>query len=460
MIRRYIIIFITLITIQIISVNCIVAQTKDNFVKVSSSNPKYFELNNKIWIPIEINLPIYSYGKMGLNDLNYITKIFATFRSNGGNSVRLLLGESAFDFQNSQFGKVDTSKLIFLDKIIKLAGEYNLHIKCCIETIKSFSNTEHTGRNALLNVNGGILKNFSDYLNTSEGRKLYLERARMYISRYAKNSTIYAWELWNEINSIKDANWINFCQNIFPQIKKIAPNQLLTVSLGSMGSDFNSLSYYNYSKLKENDIYEIHQYISPVVGQADSLGNLDNALYLSIKQASKFSLKIPIFINETGAVKPHHTGDSPILGVDTLGVMLDDALYVPLFSGASAPASMWQIGGYVGRNGLWTHYKVFSQILKSIVWSNTENFSFFYKKQPDITIYGFGDQVNSFFYIRNNLPYSNLKTLDSFSIKLPEKLRNRVVKIIETGSGFETNVQLHGCELTIRHFCGNLLLKY
>lgn len=58
----------------------------------------------------------------------------------------------------------------------------------------------------------------------------------------------------------------------------------------------------------------------------------------------------PVILAETGAVEPKHAGPSQYYPLDTVGIILHDALFAPFFSGAAGAGMIWHWDQYVANN--------------------------------------------------------------------------------------------------------------
>ena len=51
--------------------------------------------------------------------------------------------------------------------------------------------------------NGGPLDSIRQYLTSSKGQQLFLDKIDFYQKRYGSDTLFFGWELWNEMNAMK-----------------------------------------------------------------------------------------------------------------------------------------------------------------------------------------------------------------------------------------------------------------
>jgi hypothetical protein len=271
-----------------------------------------------------------------------------------------------FEIEESP-GHYNESKFEHLDKVIEIANKYNIRIKFCLAVTRDFNPSKSPFYNKVYDKkNGGIFSSFSELIDTDKGRLAYLNRVKAYANRYKNNPTIYCWELWNEMSAISGGNWFDFTQSILDSMKTICPKQLSSQTLGSLDRDFVVREYSKYLTLKNNDIICVHRYLDSGAQFPIVQGPIDISLWQAVKYISNSAVIKPLFVNETGAVKPQHSGPSKLYAIDTAGTMLHDMLFAPFFSGAAGPGSIWYFWEYVTKNKLWYHYERFNHAILGI----------------------------------------------------------------------------------------------
>jgi hypothetical protein len=149
-------------------------------------------------------------------------------------------------------------------------------------------------------------------------------------------------------------------------MKVICPNQLSSQSLGSLDGDYSEQGYRKYLTLTNNDIICVHRYIDPGAQYSIARGAINESLEQAVNYISKSVSIRPLFVNETGAVKARHTGESPLYFLDKSGTMLHDMLFAPFFSGAAGPGSIWNHWVYMDKLKLWYHYTRFKHAIHGI----------------------------------------------------------------------------------------------
>ena len=329
-----------------------------SFVEVSTENPYYFQLSDgDTYIPIGCNIA-------AIDSRESMEKYMKKLHENGGNYARIWLNSDLFEIEK-EYGKIDSASVGNIDRIIELADMYGIKLKMCVESFRHIREGENQwDTKASYHVsNGGPFHDMTEYLDSPQGKKEFINRLMFFKNRYGDNPAIFGWELWNEMNAVEFRDIpqiLAWTEEMLDETKKIFPKNLVMQSLGSYDSDWCTEAYDYVNALPGDEVSQIHRYIdegapysicsSPVdIMSSDAVGILRN-----------MNLKKPMLLAETGAVKPRHSGPHGMYDKDTAGVVLHDALFAPFFSGAAGPGHIWHWDYYVDKNDVWYQMKRFA----------------------------------------------------------------------------------------------------
>jgi hypothetical protein len=126
---------------------------------------------------------------------------------NGGNYLRVWLSSPFWDIEDGLAGEYSEEKARRIDSLVKMAREYDLRIKMTLEHFRSLTLEENPQPWATKSVyhtsEGGPLDSIRQYLTSSEGQQLFLNKVDFYSGRYGSETLFFGWELWNEMNAMK-----------------------------------------------------------------------------------------------------------------------------------------------------------------------------------------------------------------------------------------------------------------
>ncbi|MDP4289613.1 MAG: glycosyl hydrolase family 5 [Bacteroidota bacterium] len=348
--------------------------SKNEFVRVSKENPRYFETNDgKPWIPVMINFVIPN----GNDDQVFqkINQYFRHFSENGGNAMRIWISSPFLEIEDTKVGEYNQVKFKRIDSIISLAKKYDIRLKFTLQHIRSIKpeskgGTESWSNRSFMSVeNGGPFKDIHDYITTAEGIRTYLNRVKILSDRYKNCKQIFSWELWNEMDAIDNKEWFPFTNQILDSVKALFPNHLIVQTLGSMHSVDADKRYEKLLSIKNDEYITVHRYLDPgnAWNQYDYVhGPIDLLISNAIQFVYRPEVMKPIVANELGAVEANHSGPNKLYEKDTAGVFIHDMIFTPFFCGTSGCGSLWHWDSYVERQNLWYHYKRFNAIIKGI----------------------------------------------------------------------------------------------
>lgn len=350
--------------------------TKPRYIEVSKLNPAYFSFSDgSPYIPIGINLinPSGNNHEQPDSAFREIDQWMKNLSENGGNYIRIWLSQSFWDMEDKAAGKYSDEKMKRIDRFIEMARKYKLRIKITLEHFRSVTLEENSQKWATKFVyhssNGGPLDSIRQYLVSSEGQRLFLDKIDFYKKRYGSDTLVFGWELWNEMNAMKgpeDSIFFDWNVKMLREVKQRFPANLVMQSLGSFDNDNVRPVYKKMMFLPGNEIAQVHRYLDLGAKMEVCHAPMDIICSSAIEELLSYKTGKPVILAETGAVEPQHAGPSKYYPVDTAGILLHDLLFAPFFSGSAAAGMSWHWESYVHKNNLWYHFQRFNEAIKDI----------------------------------------------------------------------------------------------
>lgn len=353
---------------------------RNSFVQVSRKNTLYFDLSNgETYIPVGANI-------CWARDLETLLTYFEKLAENGGNYARIWLNFPNHEIEPA-IGLVDENNFRNIDRILETASKHNIKVKLCIESFRQintgngFFNKPHYHK-----ANGGLFSNMDEYIQSGEGRQVYLNRLEQFRKRYGSHPAVFGWELWNEMNAIEASGLWEWNEYMLPRVHDMFPENLVMQSLGSFDHEGARKDYRYINRMKSNDIAQIHRYLDLGAQLDICKAPMDVLAAGSIEELRSYEVHKPMLLAEAGGVKPKHTGPIEIYELDEDGILLHDILFAPFFSGAAGPGHAWHWDNYIDKNDLWYHFRRFSEVIKDID-PVQENFIPLKMYHPNLRIY-------------------------------------------------------------------------
>ena len=346
------------------------------YIEVSKLNPAYFSFSDgSPYIPIGINLinPSGRNHEQPDSAFHEIDQWMKNLSENGGNYIRIWLSQSFWDIEDKVAGKYSDEKVKRIDRFIEMARKYKLRIKLTLEHFRSITLEENPQRWATKFVyhssNGGPLDSIRQYLASSEGQQLFLNKVDFYRKRYGSDTLFFGWELWNEMNAMKgpeDSIFFEWNKKMLGEVKRRFPANLVMQSLGSFDNDNVRPLYKNMMLLPGNEVAQVHRYLDLGAKMEVCHASMDIICSSAVEELLSYQTGKPVILAETGAVEPQHAGPSKYYPLDTAGILLHDILFAPFFSGSAGPGMSWHWESYVHKNNLWYHFQRFNEAIKDI----------------------------------------------------------------------------------------------
>ena len=335
------------------------------FVRVSPRDSRYFELDDgRSYVPIGLNM-IAPPG----DGMEGMERWMEKLARNRGNFIRVWLSNPFFDVEHARSGRYDSEKAERIDAMLKLARRHGIRVKMCLEHFR------HTGEGRQkwaakplhLKTHGGPAENTADFFDNPACRDHYKRKLAWYARRYGDDPTVFAWELWNEMNCITGGDWAAWTEVMLSELHRLFPKNLAMQSIGSFDHPaYRDRLYRPLCTMPGNDVLQVHRYLDLGARLDVCRGLVDVLAADAVRELLAFGIRKPILLAESGAVEPRHSGPFKLYAKDKAGILLHDVLFAPFFVGAAGPGHIWHWEVYVDRNDLWRHFGRFAEAVEGI----------------------------------------------------------------------------------------------
>ncbi|NQV34875.1 MAG: cellulase family glycosylhydrolase, partial [Phycisphaeraceae bacterium] len=333
-----------------------------SFVVVSPRDPRYFELSNgSPYIPIGFNLV----GPPREADFD---RLFETMAANKINYCRVWVSHQDWNVERQACLQFDEDRAETIDRFLVLARQHGIRVKMCLEYFRDIRAERNRWSDNLIyhKANGGPYESMHEYLSSPEGRVHFRAKLDWYAQRYGDEPAVFAWELWNEMDAVRDSEWLDWTRAMLPELKRRFPKNLVIQSLGSYDWEKKRASYRTLCLLPVNAVAQVHRYLDEGAGWTVCHGPVDVLAAQAVEELIAFDAGKPIILTETGAVKPSHAGCSELYAKDPQGTLLHDMLFAPFFSGAAGTGHVWWWHQALEQPNLWYHFARFAEAVRGI----------------------------------------------------------------------------------------------
>ena len=336
------------------------------FVRVSPRDSRYFELSDgRPYVPVGFNL-------VPPPKPEDFERVVGAMADHGVNYCRIWLDQTPWNVEHAKSGQYDPEKAVHLDRFLKLCRARGIRVKMCVEWFRSIvaKPAQPPARGAFPKpihheANGGFYKDMRDYLTSERGRAQFKGKLRWYADRCGDDSTIFAWELWNEMNAVQGDPY-PWTLEMLPELHRLFPKNLAVQSLGSFDRARGRDGYRRLCEIPTNDVLQVHRYLDQGAELAVCRGPVDVLAADSVDELRAFGVRKPIILTETGAVKPKHTGASELYALDRAGSLLHDMLFAPFFSGAAGTGHVWFWREAIEKPEHWRHFQRFCRAIEGL----------------------------------------------------------------------------------------------
>ncbi len=346
----------------------------DAFVRVGRDDPRYFELSNgEPFLPIGMNICWPRFDRDEQQALATLERRFEKLSAGGGNFVRIWISHPFYNVEHRRSGEYDTEKLGRVQAVLALARKHGIRVKLCLEHFRTLEEQpvkfagSVTFGNPLHHVErGGPAKTMTEFFQGERSRAQFKQKIRWLGARIGNDPTVFAWELWNEINAVRGTGWLPWTEEMLAELHATFPQNMAVQNLGSLDRK-QSLSYYRQiTQLPGNDFAQVHRYLDTGAAWDVCHGPMDVLAADAVRQLAAFRLAKPILLAECGAVEPRHSGPFKLYEKDREGILLHDLMFAPFFAGSAGCGQSWHWYHYVDKHNLWYHFGRFAEAVRGI----------------------------------------------------------------------------------------------
>lgn len=415
----------------------------NGYIRVSKKDARYFEYSNgSPFFPIGINLafprriPVSNKKEFGISgDIAFMgmrqyERWFKRCAQNGVNMARVWVGHEYFSPDTTDANIFEYAQFSKIDKLLELAKKYNIKLKLTLEQFRCFrydtDNKDNVSRhfNKRLFLNGKRCESIGQWLSEREWKDAWLNKVREFAKRYAGDTTVFAVELWNEMNCLGDINEWN--REMLPAVKAMFPDHLVVNSLGSLDNKYSLANYLSFP-WECADFKQMHRYLDQGAIFDDTKNDTVEVIQCGLKRIDKQDM--PLLVAETGAVNNNHSGEFKYYSCDDRGIIFIDCVYTPVFLCCAGCGNIWHWDErYVESKNLYKYYKPLADMISDIDFAN-ENFKSTDLSDNDAYLFILQGKTVNLGFIRNKSDsWKNVlrdlnepKPLEKFETDLPCK---------------------------------------
>jgi len=336
-------------------------------VRVSPRDSRYLELTDgRPYIPIGLNM-IQPPDGAKRNDLGPMADWVASLAANRGNFIRIWMGAAYFDVEHERSGRYDPARADRLARLLRLCRERGVRVKMCLESFRTLKGGKEWSRKPLhLVEQGGPARDAADFFAGQKSRDQFKRKLAWLADRFRDEPAVFGWELWNEVNCVRGADWHGWSGVMLGQLHRLFPKHLAMQSLGSFDGDWALKDYPRLVRLPGNDVAQVHRYLDCGARYEICHGPVDVLAADAVRRIREWQPDRPILLAESGAVEPRHSGPFKLYAKDADGIILHDVLFAPFFAGAAGSGHIWHWDHYVAKNDLWWHFGRFARAVEGI----------------------------------------------------------------------------------------------
>lgn len=332
------------------------------FVRISKRAPRYFARDD--------GTPFIAIGEnvcwaQGSEPLKRYSEWMAGLGKAGGNWARLWL---AYNEKGQEWsatptprpgagaylglGKYALDNAWRLDEVVRLASANGVTLMFCLGTYGEFTEGGYFGEGMWISnpynaKNGGPCETPQDFWTNEKARKLYKQRLRYLIARYAHAVDLFAWEFWNEVppNPAQE-KWV---AEMAAYVKQHDP--------------YNHLVSTTYGNRAVWECHDIDFTMTHMYGQADSTADFTAQILSHIREHRQYGK--PYLLAEFGIdwQAPDTKWDP-----NGNGINMHNGSWAALAGGSAGTAMVWWWDNYVHPKNLYPILTPVARFARAVDW--------------------------------------------------------------------------------------------
>ena len=363
-----------------------VSNDNNGFIRLSPKDHRYFQFDS--------GKPFFAVGQNVCWTDNY-KHYFEKMAEHGENFTRIWMihWNIALEWTGDDYpglGRYHLGKAKWIDEILDLAEKNGIYIMLCLESFNTLRIKQpypaYEG-NPYAKENGGMLDKPEQFFTDPEACRLFKQRLRYLVARYAYSPYIFSWEFWNEVDIIekyKSDEVVEWHREMSQYLRQIDPMKHL-ISTSFAGTAGDSAIW----NLPEMEYTQNHQYGSKDIAE-------------SIRHWTKRNLdefKKPHLFGEFGT-----DAGGPNSNNDPNGINLHNGIWSSVMSGSAGTAMLWWWDNYIDPKNLYYHFKPLSQFVSDVDWLDADfrDASIDIEEKSSLRIFGLQNDREALLWLQNS----------------------------------------------------------
>ncbi len=452
------------------------------YIGVSKNDSRYFAYDDgRCFVPIGVSLEGPKMYDAPGNEGHYVVKgksmrtrgireyrrVIKRMAENGANLLKLCIASPVFEARTDMLEAYDYGAFAVLDGIIEECREKGIKVMITFDKFSALYDTpgvppERTTARRDARFMHPVVDTLG-YLKSETFCKQWLINLRGYIYRYGNDPTVFAFELWDELDRVPGMTVQDiaaFTNYVTSYIRACMPRTMVSISLSAYDSEIK----------KKNQIFlhncpisfdQVHRFFDKNAELADCGSSMQDMARTAINDL--YYKKRPLLMTATGAVNAGTEQPFLYYGDDYSGIVLRDTVFTPFFAGAAGTGIMLHTD-YIDHHNLWEHFKAFSEMVNSVK-VDKQRYKYEYYRRKHYTMMVMKGRTTTLVYIRNLLDNWERMLRDDHRLIMRRGIRiqtmggSKAKAFVPPGENMPTELVLKNGEFWIPPFGHSVFLR-
>ena len=293
------------------------------FIRVGSDQRTFRSPGGSVFIPVGHN----DWTDLRLmSDAQRLERYLSHMKNYGENVLRITLDSNGnpddSPYQNQvelRVGEFNPDVILAMDNLVETAERNGIYLFVALWCVYEKVNWSSHAYNIQHDPEKGLVESPDELLRDRAAIGAAKERMRFFIERWGSSPSIFAWELWNEVNVVGTTEqrnlWIEEIGRYAKQmeIELYGEHHLRTASTNNAGVGSSEEGIFTSPEL---DFTSYHTY--------DAWGRVGVNPFSGVPQASSLDpILYFVFLGQSARLAMEKSGSRPVLGTEDLAIVTD-----------------------------------------------------------------------------------------------------------------------------------------
>ncbi len=454
----------------------------NGYIEVSKHDARFFAYDNgRCFVPIGVTLDAPKLYDAPGNDGHYVVngksvrtrgireyrRVIKRMAENGANLLKICIASPILDARTINPETYDYGAFAVLDAIIEECREKDIKVMMTFDKFCALHETPGVPKDrTATRIDTRFMRPFNDLLGCLKSETFciqWLVNLKGYIYRYGNDPTVFAFELWDEIDRVPGItiqDIARFTNHVGAAVRACMPRTMVSISLSACDTE-DKIKNQRYLHNCPISFDQVHRFFDKDAELEECGTSMQDMARTAIEEL-RYKQR-PLLMTATGAVNSGTEQPFMYYGDDYSGIVFRDTVFTPFFAGAAGTGIILH-SDYIDQHNLWEHFKAFSEMVNSVK-ADKQRYKYEYYRRKHYTMMVMKGRTTTLVYIRNLLDNWERMLRDDYRLIMRRGIRiqtmggSKAKAFVPPGESMPTDLVLKNGEFWIPPFGHSVFLR-